>query len=83
MKLASIHVSKVSALVEITDLVPTGKVFAPDLMTAIAERCEFRKFPQDFGKKQRARRSGFRDREMERSTHRQAYDFQRRYCARN
>ncbi len=50
MKLASIHVSKVSALVEITDLVPTGKVFAPDLMTAIAERCEFRKFPQDFGK---------------------------------
>jgi hypothetical protein len=52
MKLAAIHASKVTALVEITDLVPTGKVFAPDLMTAIAERCEFRKFPQDFGKKQ-------------------------------
>jgi hypothetical protein len=51
MKLAAIHGSKVSALVEIAELVPTGKVFVPDLMTAIAERCEFRKFPQDFGKK--------------------------------
>jgi len=51
MKLAAIQASRVSALVEIAELIPTGKIFAPDLMTAIAERCEFRKFPQDFGKK--------------------------------
>ena len=52
MKLAAIQMSRVSALVEINELIPTGKVFTPDVMTAIAERCEFRKFPQEFGKKQ-------------------------------
>jgi len=54
MKLAAIHTSKVSALAEIAEFIPTGKVFAPDLMTAIGERCEFRKVPQDFGKKDAA-----------------------------
>jgi hypothetical protein len=50
MKLAAIHTSRVTALVEIIDLVPEGKVFLPDLLEAIAVRCDFRKYPKDFGK---------------------------------
>lgn len=50
MKLAAIHASKISALIEVVDLIPQGKIFFPDLLTAIASRCEFRKAPQDFGK---------------------------------
>ena len=30
MKLASIHGTKVTALVEVLDLIPQGKIFAPD-----------------------------------------------------
>ncbi len=50
MKLAAIHGSKLTALVELVDLVPQGKVFLPDLLEAIALRCQFRKFPKEFGK---------------------------------
>lgn len=50
MKLAAIHVSRVSYFLDIVDLVSSGRVFLPDLVTAIAEHCEFRKFPQNFGK---------------------------------
>ena len=45
MKLAAIHSSRVSALVELVDLVPDGKIFLPDLINSIATQCEFRKFP--------------------------------------
>jgi hypothetical protein len=47
MKLAAIHLSKVTALVEVADLVRDGKVFVPDLIKAITTRFEFRKFPDD------------------------------------
>jgi hypothetical protein len=50
MKLAAIHVSRVTVFVEVTDLIPQGKVYFPDLVNAIVARCEFKKFPQDFGK---------------------------------
>jgi hypothetical protein len=50
MKLAAIHLSKVTYLVETIDLAPFGKIFLPDLVNAIAQRCEFRKFPQNIGK---------------------------------
>jgi hypothetical protein len=50
MKLAAIHVSKVSALLDAVDLIPQGKVFFPDLVNGIAAHCEFRKFPQEVGK---------------------------------
>jgi hypothetical protein len=47
MKLAAIHTGKVSVLIEIADLVPNGKIFAPELINAIAARCEFRKTPKE------------------------------------
>jgi hypothetical protein len=47
MKLAAIHLSKISALVEVADLVRDGKIFVPDLIKAIIARFEFRKFPND------------------------------------
>lgn len=50
MKLSAIHASKVTAFVEVDDLNPQGKIFPPDMMDAIAARCEFRKSPENFGK---------------------------------
>jgi hypothetical protein len=50
MKLAAIHLSRVTYLVETIDLIAVGKIFLPDLVNAIAQRCEFRKFPENFGK---------------------------------
>lgn len=49
MRLAAIHQSKVTAIVEVADLVRDGKVFVPDFINAITARCEFRKFPNDPG----------------------------------
>jgi len=47
MRLAAIHASRITALIEVSDLIRDGRVFIPDLINAIVARFEFRKFPSD------------------------------------
>lgn len=46
MELAAIHLARAMAFIEPIDLNPRGKVFYPDLVTALVSRYGFKRFPQ-------------------------------------
>jgi hypothetical protein len=48
MEISAIILARVLYFVEGLELNPTGRVYFPDLVSALIERCGFQKFPQEF-----------------------------------
>ena len=49
MQLSAVILARFIALVETFDLDPRGKVFFPQIVEALVERCQFQKFPKEYG----------------------------------
>src|SRR4051812_2824213 len=45
MKLSAVLLARVFALIQVEDLNPRGKVFYPDIVKALVQKCGFSKYP--------------------------------------